>query len=175
MTSRADLARARGARGPSPSSDHTPVFVESIGTTLRREREVRALSLEEIARITRIPLRSLRLLEQDDLDALPGDVFARGFVRSYARALGMRGAELRDLLARFGAEPPAPVAPPPNVAREARKESPGMARRAGTALALLLLAALFALAVSVMLTPRRSRSVPRILSEAPASTQAFRG
>lgn len=170
MSSRAELARAGGARGTSPSSDHTPVFLESVGTTLQREREVRALSLEEIARVTRIPLRSLRQLEQDDLDALPGDVFARGFVRAYGRALGMPARELGDLLTRLGPEPPTPVAPPPSVAREARRESPGLVRRAGTVVALLLLAALFALAVSVMLTPRRTRSVPRTLSEAPSTS-----
>ena len=61
--------------------------MESIGQFLRSEREIRQLSLEELAQTTRIPLRSLQLLEDDRLDNLPGDVFVRGFVKSYAKAV----------------------------------------------------------------------------------------
>ena len=62
--------------------------MESIGTYLRREREIRHVSLEELAQTTRIPLRNLLLIEDDRFDELPGDVFARGFLRAYARAVG---------------------------------------------------------------------------------------
>jgi cytoskeleton protein RodZ len=60
-----------------------------FGERLRREREKRGISLEEIAGSTKIGTRSLRALEDDAFDSLPGGIFDRGFVRAYARALGM--------------------------------------------------------------------------------------
>src|SRR5688572_17630438 len=63
--------------------------MDSIGAFLRREREVRQVSLEELVQITRVPLRMLQRIEEDRFDELPGEVFARGFLRSYARALGL--------------------------------------------------------------------------------------
>ena len=63
--------------------------MESIGSFLRAERERKAMSREELAQTTRIPLRSLQLLEDDRLDDLPGDVFLRGFVKTYAKAVGL--------------------------------------------------------------------------------------
>ena len=52
--------------------------MESLGSYLRQEREVRELSVAEIAQNTRIPIRLLRHLENDDFDELPADVFVRG-------------------------------------------------------------------------------------------------
>ena len=75
--------------------------MESIGTYLRRERELRGLSLEEVADTTRIPLRSLEQLEAGDYAELPGDTFVRGFLRAYARAVGLSSDEA---LARYGVE-----------------------------------------------------------------------
>ena len=71
--------------------------MESIGAYLQRERELRHVSLEELVQVTRVPLRMLQRIELDEFDALPGEVFARGFLRSYARALGL--AEERCSLA----------------------------------------------------------------------------
>src|SRR5207302_2922527 len=56
---------------------------------MRREREMRDVSLEEIAEATKIGTRSLRALEEQDFDKLPGGIFNKGFVRSYARYLGL--------------------------------------------------------------------------------------
>ena len=74
--------------------------MDSIGAYLRRERELRHVSLEELVQITRVPLKMLQRIEEDRFDELPGEVFARGFLRSYARALGL---DCEDVLARFGA------------------------------------------------------------------------
>ena len=60
--------------------------MEPIGTFLRREREDRGLSLDEIADVTRIPSQSLALLEEGRFESLPGDPFVRGFLRAYAYA-----------------------------------------------------------------------------------------
>jgi len=61
----------------------------SFGERLRREREMRGITLDEIAESTKIARRHLESLEKEDFDALPGGIFNRGFVRSYARYLGI--------------------------------------------------------------------------------------
>jgi cytoskeletal protein RodZ len=66
---------------------------EPLGRWLRSEREHRAISLAELAQTTRIPLRTLRALEDDRKEELPGEVFVRGFVRSIAKALGIPETE----------------------------------------------------------------------------------
>jgi len=60
-----------------------------FGEHLRREREMRGVSLEEIAGATRISTRFLDALEKEAWDRLPGGVFNRGFVRTVARFLGL--------------------------------------------------------------------------------------
>jgi len=66
----------------------------SFGETLRRERELRGVSLREIADATKISVRFLQALEQDRLDILPGGVFRRAFVKQYARHLGLDAERL---------------------------------------------------------------------------------
>jgi len=60
-----------------------------FGEHLKREREMRGVSLEEISAATRISTRFLEALEHDHWDQLPGGVFNRGFIRSVARFLGL--------------------------------------------------------------------------------------
>jgi len=60
-----------------------------FGEHLRRERELRGVSLEEIATATRINTRFLEALENEQWDRLPGGAFDRGFIRSIARFLGL--------------------------------------------------------------------------------------
>lgn len=66
----------------------------SFGENLRRERELRGVSLREIAEATKISLRFLQALEQDRVDVLPGGLFPRAFVRQYARHLGLDAERL---------------------------------------------------------------------------------
>ncbi len=60
----------------------------SIGVYLARQRELRGISLDELATLTRIPRRSLARLESGVFDRAP-DGFVRGFVRTVAAALGL--------------------------------------------------------------------------------------
>jgi cytoskeletal protein RodZ len=60
-----------------------------FGERLQREREMRGITLEEISASTKIGIRSLRALEKEDFDQLPGGVFNKGFVRAYAKYLGI--------------------------------------------------------------------------------------
>jgi cytoskeletal protein RodZ len=61
----------------------------SIGQELKRERELRGISLKEIADSTKINIRFLRALEEDRLDILPEQFFTRGIIRTYAKHLGL--------------------------------------------------------------------------------------
>jgi cytoskeleton protein RodZ len=65
-----------------------------IGTTLRNAREQRSLSIEELSATTRITLRFLRALEDNAFDTLPSGIFVRGFIRSYAREVGLDPEEM---------------------------------------------------------------------------------
>ena len=61
----------------------------SFGERLKREREMRGVSLEEIAESTKIGKRHLQALETEDFDQLPGGIFNKGFVRAYSKYLGL--------------------------------------------------------------------------------------
>jgi cytoskeletal protein RodZ len=61
----------------------------SLGQELRRERELRGISLREISDTTRINLRFLQALEEDRLDVIPGAFFVRAILRAYARGIGI--------------------------------------------------------------------------------------
>jgi len=83
-----------------------------FGEELRRERQIREISLEEISSATKISVRLLTALEQGDVRKLPAPAFTRGFIRAYALHLGIDPEEkvnayLSDL-ADDHAEVPAP-------------------------------------------------------------------
>jgi cytoskeleton protein RodZ len=61
----------------------------SFGERLKREREMRGVSLEEIAESTKIGKRNLLALETEEFNKLPGGIFNKGFVRAYAKYLGL--------------------------------------------------------------------------------------
>jgi len=88
----------------------------SFGGELRRERELRQISLREIAEATKVNLRYLEAMERNDFEHLPGGVFNRGFVRAYAQFIGidpeaMVNAYLLEEQAQVAqpADPPAPA------------------------------------------------------------------
>jgi cytoskeleton protein RodZ len=70
----------------------------NFGERLKREREMREVSLSEVTSATRIGARFLEALENEDWDKLPGGAFNRGFVRSVARYLGL---DEENLLAEY--------------------------------------------------------------------------
>jgi cytoskeleton protein RodZ len=61
----------------------------NFGERLKRERELREVTPNEVVVATRISLRFLEALENEDWDKLPGGIFNRGFVRAIARYLGL--------------------------------------------------------------------------------------
>ncbi len=63
--------------------------MSAFGDNLRREREMRGVSLEEISSATKISLRFLEAIEREEFSKLPGGIFSRSFIRTYARYLGL--------------------------------------------------------------------------------------
>lgn len=67
---------------------------ESLGRYIRRERQMRDVSLEQISRETKIKLSVLEALEDDRFEALPAPAIVKGFLRSYAEIVGLSGHSL---------------------------------------------------------------------------------
>lgn len=105
------------------------------GRLLREARQQQGFSLEEAEAATKIRLRYLAALELEDTTALPEPVYARGFLRTYARFLSL---DPERLLALYPLAPVSDMPPPP---RLPSREIPGSALF-GLALALLLIASL---------------------------------
>jgi transcriptional regulator with XRE-family HTH domain len=132
---------------PKPPHSELATF----GEELKREREIRGISLKEIADATKISKRFLEAIERNDHKTLPAPVFTRGFVREYARYLGLNADEMvnRYNYAAAGDDriekpPPHPIAPPlaetPKKVRAKRGIPPAMFRVDFNLLMLLLIA-----------------------------------
>jgi cytoskeleton protein RodZ len=72
--------------------------METIGEYLKRVREERGLSVQQVSVTTRISPAFIQALEENRMEQFPGEVFARGFVQSYGRCLGLDDS---DTMARF--------------------------------------------------------------------------
>ena len=75
-------------------------FTLGIGTALRDARVARNLSLAEVSALLRIREAHLEAIELEDFDQLPGNVYAIGFIRTYAQYLELNES---DLIMRFKA------------------------------------------------------------------------
>ena len=129
---------------PPPWEQGAEADVISFGTWLRRQRELREISLREIADVTKISIRYLEALEQDRFDVLPAPVFAHGFLKEYARYVGLDADEVVNsyLTAQREDEPEdADEAP---VVRPHGKKRPTGVLLALAAVVLLLLVAVLA-------------------------------
>jgi cytoskeleton protein RodZ len=91
----------------------------SFGEELRREREIRGISLKEIADATKISKRFLEALERNDHKTLPAPVFTRGFVREYARYVGLNVEEMVNRY-NFAAANDDRIEKPPQVEKYAK-------------------------------------------------------
>jgi cytoskeletal protein RodZ len=91
----------------------------TFGEHLKREREMRGVSLDEISAATRIATRFLQAIENEQWNQLPGGVFNRGFVRAVAHYLGLDEEDIvAEYAAAVGDRPSVPVwtGSPPAVA-----------------------------------------------------------
>src|SRR5687768_12093764 len=83
-----------------------------VGATLRRARTRKGLTLDQLARATKISVPALDALENNDFDRLPATIYTRGFLRVYAREVGLDPEEtVDDYLEQFEAPRFAPAEP----------------------------------------------------------------
>lgn len=120
--------------------------MENLGSYLKREREFRQIQLIEISEATRISARNLQALEEERFEELPGRAFVRGYLKSYARHVGL---DVADVLLRYEnilAEGPKKTeAETDQAPRKRRRWSWLLLSIAGTAIVLLAVAAYFTL------------------------------
>lgn len=114
-----------------------------VGTILRRARNRREIELSEVEAATRIRLRYLRAIEAEEWDVLPGGVYTRGFIRTYASFLGLDGERLAADY-RAGVEPWQRDA---ESSQAQRNQGGGPPTPRGVVLAALVVAAVIAVAV----------------------------
>lgn len=104
-------------------ADQDALLGQTVGERLRVAREAKKLSLDDVARQTRIPVRHLEHIERGEWEALPALTYSVGFARSYANVVDLDGAqigaEVRQQLggARPGAAAAAPFYEPADPAR----------------------------------------------------------
>lgn len=140
----------------------------SFGASLRRERELRGVSLQEIAASTKISVRMLKAIEDDRFDLLPQGLFVRGFVREYARSLGLDEQKTLTDLAFQTAQTPIPEA----TWGEPKQETPG--RFLGYLLNGGIAAGILGLVVVLIVSPGFARKgqvvsvIPPVDARAPA-------
>jgi len=73
-----------------------------FGARMRHAREQRGVSLRQIAEATKLSVRALEALERNDISRLPGGIFSRAFVRSYASEIGVDPEQtVREFLSQF--------------------------------------------------------------------------
>jgi cytoskeleton protein RodZ len=126
---------------------------EGVGATLREARNRRKIDLSEVEAATKIRVRYLRAMENEEWDLLPGEAYARGFVRTYAAYLGLDAERLAEQQRRrSGAARPAerlPRVDPKPLATARRRRLPSLPPGLIALLvSLLLIAVLLAIGLS---------------------------
>jgi cytoskeletal protein RodZ len=141
----------------------------NFGTFLKEERERRQVSLATLAQTTKLSVSALKLMEAGNLDDLPPDVFVRGFIRSYAKTIGISSSEPLGLLdqilseRRRAAEPPLVIAIRPSRKQGLEKaasadlpvEDEGQSPRHGIGLAVFVIIVLLIATITLSLFLRQ--------------------
>jgi cytoskeletal protein RodZ len=139
-----------------PSAIEEGVSMATFGEELRRERELRQISLREVSEATKINMRFLEALERNEFRHLPGGQFTKGFVRAFSQHIGldaeaMVNAYLYELdRQQRDSESRGSALGVPKLAGEKPRES---ARRRGTLLVGTLLALAAVVTVLLFLWP----------------------
>jgi cytoskeletal protein RodZ len=97
--------------------------MSNFGATFRKARETAGLPLEKIAAETRISTRFLQAIESESFELLPGGIFNRGFIRSYAEYLGLDPEQAVADYDRMSATVQEPLEVLRNVERESSRKS----------------------------------------------------
>jgi cytoskeletal protein RodZ len=151
------------------------VETENFGTVLRQARERRRLSLAELAERTRVPQGSLKLIEAGNIDDLPADVFVRGFIRSYARAVGIADDQPLGLFEQaqaFRRQVEERQAATPSVEAEAAAEEDSQGPRRTIGLAVFVIIVLLIATITLSMFLRQPPQSGEGLSEAEPAVAA---
>lgn len=108
-------------------ADPGPAFLaaDTLGDGLRQARALSGKSMAELVAETKVHMRFLNALEQNDWSSLPSRVFALGYVRSYAAALGLDEQSAVERFKRESPDTSTPLKPPVGIAFEdVRRHSP---------------------------------------------------
>jgi cytoskeleton protein RodZ len=115
----------------------------SFGEKLKKEREKRSITLEQISTSTKIGTRMLQALEEEKFNQLPGGIFNKGFVRAYARCVGLDEEQtVADYLQASGEALPQPEAVPEVHIAEPVAQTPSRGLPWGIFAAILLMIAI---------------------------------
>ncbi|MBI3648532.1 MAG: helix-turn-helix domain-containing protein [Actinobacteria bacterium] len=133
-----------------------------VGPALRKAREKRRLSLDEASRDTKLTVKHLRALEEEDFEALLGDPWVRGSLRTYARYLGLSADKVAAAYARH-AEDPAPPPPPGGLGRIERAIAATRIRDNQGLLFVIAAVVIVAAGVFGIMSDRRSTPAPAAL------------
>ncbi|MFH1488124.1 MAG: helix-turn-helix domain-containing protein, partial [Pseudomonadota bacterium] len=91
-----DKKNHKGRKDPVPGDEAIPRNAPELGGFLRAQRENKGLTQDQVAEITRLRKHIIKDLEEENWDQLPAPVFVKGFIRSYAKTLGLNEKDILD-------------------------------------------------------------------------------
>jgi hypothetical protein len=157
---------------------HATETEAGIGRALRKARLRRGKSLEQASRETRVKPEYLQALEAESFDVLLGDVYVRGFLRSYSRYLGLSPEKVVSAYERvYGRPRSLAISVHPAAGIESTVDHPDTRRRtawilaAGAALIVLISAAAIGLISRSASTPRPAAGSPPAVAAGPSEVQ----
>lgn len=154
---------------PSPDNDNVIELTDGPGRRLRQARQSRGLQVEQVATQLHLAPRQISALERDDYEALPGPVFIAGYMRNYARLLGL---DPEPLLEAYRAATPA-MRPQPSSARPAAPSQVTGGHRSVGLVSVAVIAALGALAFIWWKNQTANDPVPQLAAEEAAADVAI--
>jgi cytoskeleton protein RodZ len=124
-----------------------------FGARMKRTREERGVSLRQIADRTKLSVSALEALERNDISRLPGGIFSRGFVRSYATEIGLDPEQtVRDFLVQFPNDSVS-LGSPHAFAQEFAEDGPSLRSSAGMIVVVVVTLLIAAILVFVFARP----------------------
>ncbi|HVZ87603.1 MAG TPA: helix-turn-helix domain-containing protein [Polyangia bacterium] len=132
---------------------------EHFGNCLRRAREEKSLTVGDVSATTKVPRTAIELLEAGSLHGLPAHVFVRGFIRSYAKAVGIAEAGPLGLFDRAvnreseaeRAKSASPVVDPSLAGGVVDEDEAGRRRGLGLAVFVIILVLIATITLSLLL------------------------
>ncbi len=145
--------------------------MDDFGGKLRQARERRGISLRQIASSTKIAAAALDALEKNNISKLPGGIFSRAFVRSYAVEVGLDPDEtVKEFLERFNQDAPPSAESVAAAIPEEEKHFEQRQRQAVKALGFGVVLLIILIAIGIfMYRSRRAAQTQGTPAPAPAS------